>query len=114
MEEGVPIFRASATVQTRIETLLAKQQATGLSAEEEQELDSYEGIDDYLSFVNRVVRNLAHSSSAQDGWQLPSRRKIPAFLQQHVHQQKQGGILRRTIRDRKSNYCLRSCNAACA
>jgi hypothetical protein len=66
IEEGVPIFRASAAVQARIETFLAKQQATGLSAEEEQELDSYEEIDDYLSFLNRVVRNLAHSSPTQD------------------------------------------------
>jgi len=36
-----------------------------LSVEEEQELDSYEEIDDYLSFLNRVVRNL-HTQSQQD------------------------------------------------
>jgi hypothetical protein len=29
-----------------------------LSAEEEYELDSYEEMDDYLSFVNRTIRNL--------------------------------------------------------
>lgn len=56
--EGVPIFRASEVVQTRIEALLAKQQESPLSAEEEQELDCYEEIDDYLSFVNWTVRNV--------------------------------------------------------
>ena len=59
MEEGVPFFRASSTVQKRIEALLAKPRAAGLTPEEEHELDRYEEIDDYLSFLNRVVRNLA-------------------------------------------------------
>ena len=58
LEDGVPIFRASNVVQTRIETLLLKQQASKLSPDEEQELDRYEEIDDYLSFLNRTVRNL--------------------------------------------------------
>jgi hypothetical protein len=57
--EGVPIFRASSTVQTRIEILLAKQQDDTLTPEEEEELDCYEEIDDYLSFVNRTVRNIS-------------------------------------------------------
>ena len=57
--EGVPIFRASSIVQTRIETLLAKQQDSNLSKKEEEELDCYEDIDDYLSFVNRTVRNMS-------------------------------------------------------
>jgi hypothetical protein len=55
--EGVPIFRASSLVQTRIDALLAKQQDNVLSSTEEEELDCYEDIDDYLSFVNRMVRN---------------------------------------------------------
>jgi hypothetical protein len=55
--EGIPIFRASSLVQTRIEALLAKQQDHPLSPEEEEELDCYEDVDDYLSFVNRMVRN---------------------------------------------------------
>ncbi|MBM4257548.1 MAG: hypothetical protein FJ147_16830 [Deltaproteobacteria bacterium] len=59
MEEGVPLFRASSTVQKRIEMLLTKQQGTELSTEEALELDRYEEMDDYLSFLNRVVRNLA-------------------------------------------------------
>lgn len=58
MEEGKPVLRASAAVQTRIEDLLQKQRETGLSADENEELDQYEEIDDYLSLVNRVVRNL--------------------------------------------------------
>jgi hypothetical protein len=58
LEEGVPIFRASSLVQSRIQDLLAKQQETILNSDEEQELDCYEEIDDYLSFVNRTVRNL--------------------------------------------------------
>ncbi|MDF5713907.1 MAG: hypothetical protein PUP93_08445 [Rhizonema sp. NSF051] len=59
LSEGIPIFRASSAVQNRIEELLEKQQDALLSAEEEQELDSYEEIDDYLSFVNRTIRNLS-------------------------------------------------------
>lgn len=58
LEEGIPIFRATSTVQARIQELVAKQQEVPLSQEEEQELDQYEEVDDYLSFVNRTVRNL--------------------------------------------------------
>jgi hypothetical protein len=57
--EGVPIFRASSDVQTRIETLLIKRQEFILDMAEEEELDCYEEIDDYLSFVNRIVRNIS-------------------------------------------------------
>ncbi|MCL1463223.1 hypothetical protein [Argonema galeatum] len=56
--EGVPILRASSTVQNRIETLLAKQKDSGLTAEEEKELDNYEELDDYFTLVNRTVRNV--------------------------------------------------------
>ena len=58
LEEGIPVFRASHTVQARIEALLSKQRGSELSSEETQELDRYEEIDDYLSLVNRVVRNM--------------------------------------------------------
>jgi hypothetical protein len=58
LEEGIPIFRASLLVQDRIEQLLFKQKDSSLSDNEERELDSYEEIDDYLSFVNRTIRNL--------------------------------------------------------
>jgi hypothetical protein len=57
LSEGVPIFRASSFVIERIEILLAKQKETALSDEEEKELDDYEELDDYLSLVNRIIRN---------------------------------------------------------
>ena len=60
IEEGVPVFRASSFIQTRIEDLLAKNQEVELTQKEREELDLYEEIDDYLSFVNRVVRNFPH------------------------------------------------------
>ncbi|MFM7578412.1 MAG: hypothetical protein ACKN9E_15380 [Microcystaceae cyanobacterium] len=56
--ENIPLFRASQKVQSRIESLLAKQQESSLSQAEEEELDHYEELDDYLSLVNRTVRNL--------------------------------------------------------
>lgn len=62
LEQGVVIFRASAAVQTRIAELLDKQKATALTAAEERELTDYEEIDDYLSHVNRLIRNLSHPS----------------------------------------------------
>jgi hypothetical protein len=65
LAEGIPIFRASSAVQDRIEALLSKQQASSLNPEELQELDCYEEIDDYLSFVNRTVRNLSISEIQQ-------------------------------------------------
>ncbi len=55
--EGIPIFRASGQVTTRIETLLIKQKESSLTSEEENELDKYEELDDYLSLVNRMIRN---------------------------------------------------------
>jgi hypothetical protein len=61
--EGVPIFRTSTIVQERINRLLEKQQDAYLLPEEEQELDSYAEIDDYLSLLNRIVRNLYSAQS---------------------------------------------------
>ena len=55
--EGVPIFRDTSIVQTRIEALIVDRQDRVLSPAEEDELDCYEEVDDYLSFVNRMVRN---------------------------------------------------------
>jgi len=67
LEEGIPVFRASASVQDRIETLLRKQREAGLTEGQREELDQYEEIDDYLSFVNRVVRNLLQSQRPPQG-----------------------------------------------
>ena len=64
LQEGVPVLRASRTVQDRVETLLRKQQEGELTEEEAEELDRYEEIDDYLSFLNRVIRNLLQSPEA--------------------------------------------------
>jgi hypothetical protein len=66
LAEGIPIFRASGVVQERIETLLTKRQEIPLSQEEEQELDRYEEMDDYLSFVNRTIRNLFLAQMQQE------------------------------------------------
>jgi type IV secretory pathway VirB4 component len=55
--DGITIFRASEKTQNRIETLLDKQQKNCLSNEETTELDAYEELDDYLSLVNRTIRN---------------------------------------------------------
>lgn len=57
LEEGIPILRVALSVQDRIEGLLVKQQESGLSNAEYEELDRYEEIDDFLSFVNRLARN---------------------------------------------------------
>jgi hypothetical protein len=64
LQDGVPILRASSAVQRRIATLLRKQQKATLSLDETTELDQYQELDDYLSFLNRVVRNVVHSPQA--------------------------------------------------
>jgi hypothetical protein len=61
LQDGVPVLRASATVQHRITTLLQKHQDGTLSPEETTELDRYEELDAYLSFLNRMVRNMLAS-----------------------------------------------------
>ncbi len=61
LEKGVPVFQASAAVRERIQTLLQKQQAGDLTPTDIEELDRYEEVDDYLSHLNRVVRNLLQS-----------------------------------------------------
>ncbi|MDT5121733.1 MAG: hypothetical protein QOC96_1215 [Acidobacteriota bacterium] len=66
LEQGVLIFRISQTAQGRIEDLLDKQRASQLTTTEEQELQQYEEIDDYLSYLNRLVRNLAERAPETD------------------------------------------------
>ena len=65
LEEWVPIFRASRLVCDRIEALMAQQQEGLLNPSEVEELDCYEEIDDYLSFVNRTIRNLSRVEHQQ-------------------------------------------------
>lgn len=59
LQQGVLIFRIAKSVQDRIESLLDKQRDAELTSAEEKELQEYEDIDDYLSFLNRLTRNLA-------------------------------------------------------
>ncbi len=63
LEQNVLIFRATETTQNRIEDLLNKQKQSGLDEIEEKELRQYEEIDDYLSFLNRLTRNLAQTDN---------------------------------------------------
>jgi uncharacterized protein YcbK (DUF882 family) len=65
-EQGVIILRASKAVQDRIESLLHKQHTAKLTRTEKKELQQYEQIDDYLSLLNRLSRNLAQSQKAQE------------------------------------------------
>lgn len=65
LEQGVLVFRVSRVVQDRIEDLLEKNRASRLTAEEGEELTRYEEIDDYLSYLNRLTRNLAGASTRE-------------------------------------------------
>ena len=58
LEQGVPTFRASPAVVGRVAQLLGRERSGELSQAETDELERYEEIDDYLSHLNRVVRNL--------------------------------------------------------
>jgi len=62
LQDGVPVLRASTAVQRRITTLLRKQKHGTLSPSKTAELDQYEELDDYLSLLNRFVRNSLQSS----------------------------------------------------
>ena len=67
LEEGVLILRVSKSVQNRIEALLLKQRTSNWTPAEENELQQYEDIDDYLSFLNRLSRNLVQSQQTREG-----------------------------------------------
>lgn len=62
LQNGVPIFKASSDVQRRIEQLLLKQKKLKLTKREDHELSLYEELDDYLSFANRIIRNVVFES----------------------------------------------------
>jgi hypothetical protein len=66
IEQGVIILRASKSVQNRIQSLLRKQRNAKLTEAEERELQQYEQIDDYLSLLNRLSRNLVQAQQAQE------------------------------------------------
>jgi hypothetical protein len=58
LQEGAPVFRASSRTLRRIRELLDKEKSRELTAVEKEELDRYEAVDDYLSHLNRLARNL--------------------------------------------------------
>jgi len=60
-DDAISILRASPSVQTRIEDLLNKARHVPLSEIEEAELDAYAEVDDCLSLLNRIIRNLQES-----------------------------------------------------
>jgi hypothetical protein len=66
LEQGVLIFRVSSAVQEHIETLVEKERHSQLTPNEARELEQYEEIDDYLSFLNRLTRNLSQTQNGED------------------------------------------------
>lgn len=66
LEEEVPILRSSSLVQKRVDELLLKEKEQGLTPEEAEEFDKYEEIDDYLSLVNRLIRNTLNTKKSSE------------------------------------------------
>jgi len=58
LSEGIPVFKASLTIQNRIEDLLFKQRENSVTADEEKELLLYEELNDYLTFANLLMQNM--------------------------------------------------------
>lgn len=59
--DGVVVFKATAAIQERVEELVEKEKTNELSVSETAELDAYEEIDDFLGYVNRLIRNSAEN-----------------------------------------------------
>jgi uncharacterized protein YnzC (UPF0291/DUF896 family) len=57
IEQGVLIFRATEKIRNRIAELLEKEKNSTITEKEREEFNAYEEIDDYLSHVNRLIRN---------------------------------------------------------
>ncbi|HYM00902.1 MAG TPA: hypothetical protein VEZ90_18235, partial [Blastocatellia bacterium] len=66
MEQGAVILRASKAVQRRLASLVRKSQIGKLTNAEKEELEQFEPMDDYLSLLNRLSRNLVESQKAGD------------------------------------------------
>ncbi len=67
LREGVPVFSAPPRIQERLEELLAKQPSARLTEHETRELEQYEQLDDFLSLVNRLVRDSIHADGGEPG-----------------------------------------------
>lgn len=66
LDEGSLIFKASDRMNERIVDLLSKEKKGLIAPDEKLELDQFEEIDDYLSFVNRLTRNLILKKEEED------------------------------------------------
>ncbi|MGH9822474.1 MAG: hypothetical protein ACREDR_04385 [Blastocatellia bacterium] len=66
IEQGVAVLRASKAVQRRLESLVRKSKIGKLTPDEKTELEQFEQVDDYLSFLNRLSRNLARPQEAEE------------------------------------------------
>lgn len=55
LAQGVLVFRASRFFLERIEILTAKKNAASLTSEELQELEDYEELNNYLTWVNQTI-----------------------------------------------------------
>jgi len=62
----VLVIRVSNAIQEHIETLVEKERHSQLTPDGAQELEQYEKIDEYLSFLNRLTRNLSQSQHRGD------------------------------------------------
>lgn len=60
LAEGVVMFRASRLFQERIEILKAQEKEAELTADELQELQDYEELNNYLTWVNQMLGNTLH------------------------------------------------------
>lgn len=58
LEDGVAIFSASRDLCEYLEVLLEKEKFGQLTKSELEELEEYEKMDDYLSHLNRFIRNV--------------------------------------------------------
>jgi hypothetical protein len=64
VKQGVIILRALQSCPRSHRSVVAKRQTAKLTRSERKELQQYEQIDDYLSLLNRLSRNLAQSLKA--------------------------------------------------
>jgi hypothetical protein len=60
LAQGVLVFRASRFFMERIEILTAKKNVAELTSEELQELQDYEELNNYLSWVNQTIAHNLH------------------------------------------------------
>lgn len=58
IKEGIPVIKSSSKIQNRIERLINRQKRGELSQDEIDQFDYFEQIDDYISLLNRITRNI--------------------------------------------------------